>query len=1383
MSSSSFQRFQLNFEEFNDKFLIRKRPYTLEDHTAYLASSPVEENASKVVQESFSQKSSLVSHQMDNLHTTSPVLDKTSIQSCTITTNRGELTNNFSVRFKANSDTLTENVLKRKIPEDETTKESWVETLSSNLHKCDRGVKFECEVLSHLKETKFLREGHQRGSSACSFFAFEDAVFKLASIPKCTSGVFVYTVFKYKYNQRDHYYIRYLESGFYTGFMEEEHKKDVLKLLNTTEEFIFMSKIATPEDIEKSMTNLSTKKMAKRAAKQQDKVVKDRDRADMAYKRNKNTADNKLTDLLKESEVTNAGLCYYVFHCVEAKVNVKMDTEKHGEKIDLNCNIENIDYFENLRNELFQFPIERKNIVRNVSSEIFIKSELPPDLTLLKQSMALNNLSSASESQINSSGGKLGTRFLTRFPDHEKACSFRNKIIYFYINELTDTLESTFKDHLQPSMSLKKLGISTAEKQNKKMKTAPHFKQVKVTADMIAEQASCVDLNDMVIFKDTSMSIFDNYKNKIVTSENGKMVIQNYVENKSLTVVLNDVDEEEGHFKDFDFVITKWYTTEVGDYFKCSCKIYKTLLDCDSTADPNLTLDSQGTTCMHCRFLREVVLPNLNVGPFETLSEKQAFIKKSIEDFKDKEIVELTCSESSRKTSKFSVLKNGEVSFLSLTYNSRKMRYIVSCHDGLCKSKKGSKRHVESLETADLCPHLFILKANPQYWKNYTNLNNSEETDIPSDDESKSPVDNHFNPDTGLWSFPCKSKHKPRMKGDENLIKNIRLRDTWMYDKLTKTDDGCLSGPHLIPEIPEKTCPCGSGWTNSENPEGIITDTRRVLTIYTYSVPIKSKVYKRNCVNYDNPCSQLWDEGDKLCLHVLSNETAAGDEIGWEFVNLVLNSQTTFSSYCATKTDHYQMRDPYCHKFMDSKTFIKWWFSWAALMRKDFRRPCPVCKYSPKQLACDGTKVGVGLRHVDFTEISKPDTDNILPTLHRRLDRCFISNDLPNLNHIECREHLFYLSKKSLNELSTFLTPEEEERKTNNILMILPDSVKPSFERFLNDMPVKEKEAYAEVLKMLSTTAPVSSLIPSQYAETTVRLVNYLTGTEEQQAEDFVETAMAEMRTFAPELRQLIECSLEYSQNQKLRDDIANFLRHLVDISLNLVVHESEQADPQHGTYNPAKFGRAYYFSPTGERLRNVRKFSIDAESNKNNANFDDTPADFDKCTKDYISKTDLNAKGTSTLFLWFCPNHGHCYGFHMTCVEGRKDPSASLYTHLETPPADIFYDFACNLQEYCLNRESGYYKSVRFFHDIFHGFGHKCSCAYKSSRLQDFESVNSEICEQFNAFIQCIKPSAQQMNQEHFCFYLQFFLDIWNEKKEEKFLKRLKVAQAGMRN
>jgi len=32
---------------------------------------------------------------------------------------------------------------------------------------------------------------------------------------------------------------------------------------------------------------------------------------------------------------------------------------------------------------------------------------------------------------------------------------------------------------------------------------------------------------------------------------------------------------------------------------------------------------------------------------------------------------------------------------------------------------------------------------------------------------------------------------------------------------------------------------------------------------------------------------------------------------------------------------------------------------------------------------------------------------------------------------------------------------------------------------------------------------------------------------------------------------------------------------------------------------------------------------------------------------------------------------------------------------YVETPPDDVFYDFACELQEYCPNRVSGCYKDT----------------------------------------------------------------------------------------
>ena len=57
-------------------------------------------------------------------------------------------------------------------------------------------------------------------------------------------------------------------------------------------------------------------------------------------------------------------------------------------------------------------------------------------------------------------------------------------------------------------------------------------------------------------------------------------------------------------------------------------------------------------------------------------------------------------------------------------------------------------------------------------------------------------------------------------------------------------------------------------------------------------------------------------------------------------------------------------------------------------------------------------------------------------------------------------------------------------------------------------------------------------------------------------------------------------------------------------------------------------------------------------------------------------------------LFLWFCPIHGHCYGYHITKgAEGPKDCFASSIKYMEQPPEEIYYDNACHLNDYCFNR------------------------------------------------------------------------------------------------
>ena len=84
-----------------------------------------------------------------------------------------------------------------------------------------------------------------------------------------------------------------------------------------------------------------------------------------------------------------------------------------------------------------------------------------------------------------------------------------------------------------------------------------------------------------------------------------------------------------------------------------------------------------------------------------------------------------------------------------------------------------------------------------------------------------------------------------------------------------------------------------------------------------------------------------------------------------------------------------------------------------------------------------------------------------------------------------------------------------------------------------------------------------------------------------------------------------------------------------------------------------------------------------------------------------------------------------------------------------------------------------------RFWHDLFHSIGHVCGCNYKSRRVMGLEALNTEICEQVNSFLQCIKYTGSHLSQDHFCLFLQFFLYLLNKEKTAKLQKLTTVAVA----
>ena len=79
----------------------------------------------------------------------------------------------------------------------------------------------------------------------------------------------------------------------------------------------------------------------------------------------------------------------------------------------------------------------------------------------------------------------------------------------------------------------------------------------------------------------------------------------------------------------------------------------------------------------------------------------------------------------------------------------------------------------------------------------------------------------------------------------------------------------------------------------------------------------------------------------------------------------------------------------------------------------------------------------------------------------------------------------------------------------------------------------------------------------------------------------------------------------------------------------------------------------------SGQQLRKMPSYDIDGSTKYN---YDDRPQVEDPCTKNYPS---VSFGGFGYLFLWFCPVHGHSYGFHL--IKGGRDTKILLVLYSST--------------------------------------------------------------------------------------------------------------------
>ena len=374
----------------------------------------------------------------------------------------------------------------------------------------------------------------------------------------------------------------------------------------------------------------------------------------------------------------------------------------------------------------------------------------------------------------------------------------------------------------------------------------------------------------------------------------------------------------------------------------------------------------------------------------EELNIPLCMVKKSLEYLNEQ--VLLLGNVIPASTMKFSVKEENDESYSCVHVTITHGKCMLTCSDGICKARMHNKKRVpESAsikDTEHLCSHLCTISINfhavKKHFPDYFCADKQADEENAQDEEdnlqfqqcaNKDDVnialetEGNFDSTTGLWQFKSETTHKPMEQFDVNLIKHTRLRNIESCKDL-EVAVVKIQPSHTNEDGSQKQWGCGSEYAA----DGLYV--KGFATLYTCLGAIKFQYSNLKCTsgNYEIPHSETAAE-QGICFS--TTVTCTGDEIGWDFIKDVLKKRTSFSVFCAEMSIKYHTNNPMAAPFMSTNTSISYFFGWLSNMKIGFRKEVdPECSYKPRILACDGTHIGVSIKHM---KLENPITKMMYP--------------------------------------------------------------------------------------------------------------------------------------------------------------------------------------------------------------------------------------------------------------------------------------------------------------------------------------------------------------------------------------------------------------------
>lgn len=234
------------------------------------------------------------------------------------------------------------------------------------------------------------------------------------------------------------------------------------------------------------------------------------------------------------------------------------------------------------------------------------------------------------------------------------------------------------------------------------------------------------------------------------------------------------------------------------------------------------------------------------------------------------------------------------------------------------------------------------------------------------------------------------------------------------------------------------------------------------------------------------PTVKYTGESHRVLILNTDKGYAVGEEVCWDFIRLGQGTKISFTKFAEDMTTRYQTTNKSSAPFMCTKTFKKCVLTWICKQKIDFREYVdPFCGHDPKQLACDGTHLGVSAKQMKLDHaVTTPDSEEFLKPLHKRMDRLLLSDH-------RARKFLHYLSQKTLGAI-----PEDPmyapgvglQQEVTHLLQQVRSLQKPGVQAMVGKLMVRDIDmsvikAACKILKMLccAQKACLNSVFPFRY--------------------------------------------------------------------------------------------------------------------------------------------------------------------------------------------------------------------------------------------------------------------------------------------------------------